>query len=480
LAEEGLGGGGSSPRAAAAARSAAVSRGGRDGPSSGAADARAGTAEEAGGRTAPLDGVLGRVEDRVQVRDGPAAGGGFELEQGDVPGLQCRGDAGAGGGGGQPFEESREAEVVLAGDGGGVDLSGQDGFEEGVLQGLGNEGPSYSWASTAQPNRLEKSMSQNHESAQGLIDAMRMTDSATDPSAPQWGENAPRGARAVLARILKDGANVPLFLGQTLVNSLRDTGYNTTTSAVCEHVDNAVESRASEIRVYFVEAGRTNKRSVHVAVLDNGRGMEPRVLKVACAFGGSMRFDNRRGIGRYGMGMKAAALNMSPVMDVYSWQELGAFYCMTLDVNEIGQDKSNVLLLPEPQLVDRLSSELAFLLTTPMPYPKNADESQTLLCRDIPELRERLGPHGTIVFMQDCDRLTYRKISTLVDDATREMARIYRRPLDRGLKLYINNGPVEPFDPTYQMSSARHSRIPELAGKEKASRLINRWDIPCQ
>ena len=49
-----------------------------------------------------------------------------------------------------------------------------------------------------------------------------------------WGESAPKGGKTVLSRILKDGSKVPLFLGQTLVNSLRDMGYNSTTSALCE------------------------------------------------------------------------------------------------------------------------------------------------------------------------------------------------------------------------------------------------------
>ena len=60
--------------------------------------------------------------------------------------------------------------------------------------------------------------------------------------APQWGASAPKGGKAVVNRALKDRSTVPLFLGQTLINSLRDLGYNSTTSAVCEHVDNAVEA----------------------------------------------------------------------------------------------------------------------------------------------------------------------------------------------------------------------------------------------
>src|SRR5438874_13640443 len=120
--------------------------------------------------------------------------------------------------------------------------------------------------------------------AESVIDNSEVNEDA----APQWGANAPRGAKTVLNRIVKEGANVPLFLGQTLVNSLRDTGYNNTTSAICEHIDNSIESGATEVRVYFIESGPKQRRSFHVLVLDNGMGMPPNVLKAACAFGGSM------------------------------------------------------------------------------------------------------------------------------------------------------------------------------------------------
>src|SRR5881628_1485269 len=110
----------------------------------------------------------------------------------------------------------------------------------------------------------------------------------SEVSLTTWGENAPRGGRAVLGRILKDGATVPLFLGQTLVNSLRDLGYNSTTSAVCEHLDNAIQWGASEIRVYFNQRGKKGEGEVDVLIVDNGSGMSPNVLKVAMSFGGSL------------------------------------------------------------------------------------------------------------------------------------------------------------------------------------------------
>jgi Histidine kinase-, DNA gyrase B-, and HSP90-like ATPase len=136
-----------------------------------------------------------------------------------------------------------------------------------------------------------------------------------------WSPEAPRGGRTVLNRILKENAAVPLFFAQTLISSLRDVGYNHTTSALCEHVDNAIEAGANEVRIFFRQSGKKGDYQIDACVYDNGRGMDPNVLKVATSFGGSMNFNNRNGIGRFGMGMKTAALSMSPVLELYSWQD---------------------------------------------------------------------------------------------------------------------------------------------------------------
>jgi len=142
---------------------------------------------------------------------------------------------------------------------------------------------------------------------------------------PNWAPNAPRGGKAVLTRILKDNASVPLFFAQTMVQSLRDVGYNNTTSALCEHVDNAIQAGARQVRVFFRQCGGKGEYETDAAVFDDGAGMSPNVLKVATSFGGSMNYGARQGIARFGMGMKTAALSMSPVMELYSWQEAWAF-----------------------------------------------------------------------------------------------------------------------------------------------------------
>lgn len=292
---------------------------------------------------------------------------------------------------------------------------------------------------------------------------------SNESSALSWAADAPRGGKAVMGRILKENATVPLFFGQTMVQSLRDVGYNHTTSALCEHVDNAIQAGATQIRVYFRQTGKKGAYQIDAAVFDNGSGMAAAVLKVATSFGGSMSFGNRGGIGRFGMGMKTAALSMSPVLELYSWQEARAIYNMTLDVEAVGKDRRNLVELPDPTLLAELPDEVASLFKKPMVYPTNHAEQELLAPADT-DLAERLGTHGTIVYMPECDRLTYAKASTLVDHAIKEMARIYRRAIAAGLKLYVNNRRVEAFDPTYAMSDARHTRVPDI--KEKQSHLI--------
>ena len=77
--------------------------------------------------------------------------------------------------------------------------------------------------------------------------------------------------------------------------------------------------------------------------------------------------------------------------------------------------------------------------------------------------------------MPKCDRLTYKTAATLADHALKEMGRIYRRFIDKGVRLYVNNRRVEAFDPTYWMPAARHTKVEGLT--EKKSALVDSWTV---
>jgi hypothetical protein len=315
------------------------------------------------------------------------------------------------------------------------------------------------------------------EVAKADAPAADVTAGGTPPFSPSWAADAPRGGKAVLNRVLRESAAVPLFLAQTFVQSLRDMGYDSTTSALCEHVDNAIGAGATNVRIYFRQTGRRGNLQTDIMVVDNGHGMAPNVLKVATSFGGSMTYGSRSGIGRFGMGMKTAALSISPVLEIYSWQEPGAVYRMILDTNAIGRDGKNVIELPDPEFVGELGTEIADFFTRPMTFPKDHTE-QRLLAPSGVDLREALGRSGTVVYMPECDRLSSRTAKTLVEHAVKEMARIYRRKIAEGLRIWVNNRLVEAVDPTFFMPNARHARVEGLS--HKTSKLVVARKVPIQ
>ena len=204
----------------------------------------------------------------------------------------------------------------------------------------------------------------------------------------RWGDQAPSGGRTALTRMLKYGTRVPMFFGQTLIKSLRNQGYNSTTAALCEFVDNSIQWKASEVRVYI---SQFKHEPIRILVYDNGCGMAPNVLRVAMAFGGSMAYDARTNISRFGLGMKTAALSISPTLDTYTWQEPRAYYNLMLDVNQVGNTRRDLLEIPEPILRDQLPSDVVNILTQPMSWPRNPQETQTLLATNEEELYKRLG-----------------------------------------------------------------------------------------
>jgi Histidine kinase-, DNA gyrase B-, and HSP90-like ATPase len=187
-----------------------------------------------------------------------------------------------------------------------------------------------------------------------------------------------------------------------------------------------------------------------------------------------MTYGNREGIARFGMGMKTAALSMSPVLEVYSWQEPEAIYTMTLDVEAIGKDRANLVELPDPTLITELSDEIAELFRKPLSYPANRAEQQ-LLAADGESVADNLGPSGTIVYMPDCDRLHYAKTSTLVDHAVKEMARVYRRAIAGGTRLYVNNRLIEAFDCRTHATSASWISGRSRAASSSLSQPRSRW-----
>jgi sensor histidine kinase regulating citrate/malate metabolism len=111
------------------------------------------------------------------------------------------------------------------------------------------------------------------------------------------------------------------------VQAMRDNGYKNAAYAIAELMDNAIQAGASQVELLCGERkqqveGRKRSRIEQIAVLDNGRGMDANVLRLALQFGNGTHLDEDKhtGIGRFGMGLPSSSISQCQRVDVWSWQ----------------------------------------------------------------------------------------------------------------------------------------------------------------
>jgi sensor histidine kinase regulating citrate/malate metabolism len=134
---------------------------------------------------------------------------------------------------------------------------------------------------------------------------------------------------------------------QNFIIATRDTGYRTTASAVSELVDNALQASAKHVRIFVTEEGVGVDRNINLAVLDDGSGMNAGTLRTALRFGGSSRFNDRSGQGRFGMELPNSSVSQARRLDVYTWQKPDDAVHSYIDVDEIASGRMREGAFPE-------------------------------------------------------------------------------------------------------------------------------------
>lgn len=225
------------------------------------------------------------------------------------------------------------------------------------------------------------------------------------------------------------------------IQATRDSGYKGTASAISELVDNSIQAGATRIAISIAaKASDDEEKTIEVSVLDNGCGMDPATLRQALRFGGSTRFGDRRGLGRYGMGLPNASLSQARRVTVFTWQstkgarahEAPRVYSSYLDVDEIV--RCEMTEVPEPRMVKAPPGGCT-------------------------------GPSGTLVCWSQCDRLDNRRVSTIVRKLEAELGRRFRHFIWKGLRVTINGDTLDAFDPLYLHPKAEISGA-QLFGEE--------------
>ena len=199
------------------------------------------------------------------------------------------------------------------------------------------------------------------------------------------------------------------------VQAMRDNGYKNAAYALAELMDNAIQAGASQVELLCGERKqqveqRKRSRIEQVGVLDNGRGMDADVLRLALQFGNGTYLEEEKhtGIGRFGMGLPSSSISQCQRVDVWSWQNgvENALYTY-LDIEEI---KSQQLTeVPEPQY------------------------------KPIPSIWKKAGnsfsQSGTLVVWSQIDRCLWRTGKAIIENSEFLIGRMYRKFLNHNQVL---------------------------------------------
>ena len=229
----------------------------------------------------------------------------------------------------------------------------------------------------------------------------------------------PAAVQKIQRRLIANGTgDFSLVAVDKFILATRDSGYQGTESAVAELVDNAVQAGARRIVVNITADGEEGPDPLRIMVQDDGSGMDRRTLRQALRFGGSTRFNDRSGLGRYGMGLPNSSLSQARRVEVYSWQSNRSPWSTFLDVDEVAAGR--MLEVPEPKL------------------------------SRFPEWFEKpKSQSGTLVIWRRCDRLDHRRPGTIARKLHVPLGQIFRFFLWNKLEIVVNGIPVEPIDPLY-------------------------------
>ncbi len=192
--------------------------------------------------------------------------------------------------------------------------------------------------------------------------------------------------------------------------SIRETGYRSLAHAIAELVDNSLQAGASQVSICVTE-----NDSGKIMVSDDGAGMAKDALSKALQFGGSTRFGNRTGTGRFGMGLPTSSVSLAKRVDVYTWNDETLLHTY-LDLDQLQQ--SSRATLPEPRPVAP------------------------------PRFLARTG-RGTTVVLSRCDRTGPLGDPARLAQTRLELGRLFRFTLGEGVQILFNGEHLVPFDPLF-------------------------------
>ncbi|HEY9233825.1 MAG TPA: ATP-binding protein [Phenylobacterium sp.] len=218
-----------------------------------------------------------------------------------------------------------------------------------------------------------------------------------------------------------------------MVEALRGLGYSTST-ALADIVDNSIAAGAANVDLTFHWAGADS----HIAIADDGRGMDEGELDLAMRLGARNPLDDRAAgdLGRFGLGLKTASFSQARRLTVAS-RKAGSLSCLRWDLDELAREEGDGW----------------YMLVGPAPGSEG-------LLSPLDEMGS-----GTLVLWEKLDRIVTAAFGEphfldLIDVVEAHLAMTFHRYLEGvrpKLRIAINGRAIRPWDPFLTGESATWS-----------------------
>ena len=221
-----------------------------------------------------------------------------------------------------------------------------------------------------------------------------------------------------------------------LLFGLSRIGY-TTSSAICDIIDNSIRAKASKIDVLITkereDLSDAKKNNVkQYIIIDNGNGMNQEGLLNALKLGSSDEDYEQFSLSKFGLGLKSAAFSQCDTLKIISSNGIDAFV------------KYEVSL---PQIIER---NQYFATATDI----DAYETE-LIQQYLPENK------GTIVILDDVRKVNHPSVRKTFTELKQKVGVIYFYFLSDGVSISLANDNVNAIDPLFVEEANQNGNLNE-------------------
>ena len=258
---------------------------------------------------------------------------------------------------------------------------------------------------------------------------------------------------------MKEEKGLPLLELATAYQSLRESGFDFST-AIGELIDNSIQANAQRIDIIpkieekqFKGVKGLVPVITQVSVVDDGNGMDENILNGCPQLGFSTRYNDRTGLGRFGVGATYAAISQCKRATFCSHPKgkdnLIATY---IDLDEIAGDTQ---------------------IDIPKPSESHLPDNLQNIHFDNP---------STIVVWDKCDRLHSDangkpiRADEHLEDLKNWVSRAYRYFIWEGIEIYIESEKVVAYGPLY-LNTEQTEFPDDPCAAEKFSTSFE-WPVP--